>query len=83
MTKIADDTNGEIFLPETTDELIEKTATLAKTIDSQYVATYTPKKPLSEAEDGEIRNIEVTSRRVDIQIQGRRKFVVNIPPRVQ
>ena len=77
LTSIAEDTNGEIFLPETKEEMVEKTTTLAKTIDSQYVATYTPKKPLSDADDGEVRNIEVTSRRNDIQIQGKRKFVVN------
>ena len=77
LTAIAEDTNGEIFLPEDLDEMVSKTSTLAVNIDSQYVATYTPKKPLSESLDGEVRNIEVTSRRTDIQIQGRRKFVVN------
>lgn len=79
LTTLAEDTNGEIFLPETKDEMKEKTSTLAKNIDSQYVATYTPKKPLSEAIDGEVRNIIITSRRVDIQIQGKRKFVVSNP----
>lgn len=77
LTSIVEDTNGEIFLPETKEEMFEKTATLARNIDSQYVATYTPKKPLNEAADGEVRNIEITSRRSDVQIQGRRKFVVN------
>lgn len=79
LTAIAEDTNGEIFLPETKEEMVEKMATLAKNIDSQYVATYTPKKPLNDAADGEVRNIEVTSRRSDVQIQGKRKFVVNSP----
>lgn len=77
LTTLAEDTNGEIFLPETGEEMVEKMATLAKNIDSQYVLTYTPKKPLSESKDGEVRNIEVTSRVSDIRVQGRRKFVVN------
>jgi VWFA-related protein len=77
LTTLAEDTNGEIFLPETKEEMKEKTSTLAKNIDSQYVATYTPKKPLSEATDGEVRNIIITSRRNDIQVQGKRKFVVS------
>ncbi len=77
LTTIAEDTNGEIFLPETIEEMKEKTATLAKNIDSQYVATYTPKKSLSDAPDGEVRNIIITSRRPDIQVQGKRKFVVS------
>jgi VWFA-related protein len=77
LTSIAEDTNGEIFLPVDKDEMAAKTETLARNIDSQYVATYTPKKPLSESNDGEVRNIEITSRRTDIQVQGKRKFVVN------
>lgn len=77
LTTLAEDTNGEIFLPETKEEMVEKTATLAKNIDSQYVATYTPKKPLTESADGEVRNIAITSRRSDIQVQGKRKFVVS------
>lgn len=79
LTTIAEDTNGEIFLPETKEEMAEKMTTLARNIDSQYVATYTPKMPLSDSADGEVRNIEVTSRRTDIQVQGKRKFVVNNP----
>ncbi|HEY0429056.1 MAG TPA: VWA domain-containing protein [Pyrinomonadaceae bacterium] len=77
LTDVAEDTNGEIFLPEDLDEMVAKTGTLAVNIDSQYVATYTPKKPLTESADGEVRNIVVTSRRTDVQIQGRRKFVVS------
>jgi VWFA-related protein len=76
MTTIAEDTNGEIFLPESVDEMVDKTAQLAKNIDSQYVVTYTPKRALNEADDGEVRIIEVSSRRAGIDIQGRRKLVV-------
>jgi VWFA-related protein len=77
LTTIAEDTNGEIFLPETTDEMIEKTSILAKNIDSQYVVTYIPKRPLNESTDGEVHQIEVSSRRAGVQVQGRRKFVVS------
>ncbi|HEX9959470.1 MAG TPA: VWA domain-containing protein [Pyrinomonadaceae bacterium] len=76
LATIAEDTNGEIFLPETVDEMVDKTARLAKNIDSQYVITYTPKHPLNEADDGEVRLIEVSSKRAGIDIQGRRKLVV-------
>jgi VWFA-related protein len=77
LATLAEDTNGEIFLPDSTDEMIEKTSTLAKNIDSQYVVTYTPKRPLDEATDGEVRQIEVTSRRAGVSVQGRRKFIVS------
>jgi VWFA-related protein len=76
LATIAEDTNGEIFLPETVDEMVDKTAQLAKNIDSQYVVTYTPKRALNEADDGETRLIEVSSKRAGIDIQGRRKLVV-------
>ena len=66
LATIAEDTNGEIFLPETPDEMIGKTSVLARNIDSQYVVTYAPKRPLSEATDGETRLIEVTSRRAGV-----------------
>ncbi|HLM03465.1 MAG TPA: VWA domain-containing protein [Pyrinomonadaceae bacterium] len=76
LSTIAEDTNGEIFLPETVEEMVDKTAQLAKNIDSQYVVTYTPNRPLGEADDGEERVIQVSSRRGGIDVQGRRKLIV-------
>lgn len=76
LTMIAEDTNGEIFLPESNEEMISKMTQLAKNIDSQYVITYTPKNPLNESPDGEVRLIEVNSKRTGLDIQGRRKLVV-------
>ncbi len=76
LTELSDSTNGEMFLPETTEEMQEKTDVLAKNIDSQYTLTYTPKRPLNEVEQEETRSIEVTSRRPGLVIQGRRKLVI-------
>ncbi len=76
LSLLSEDTNGIFYLPETKEEMIEKTEHLAKNIDSQYVVTYTPKRPLSESPDGEIRKIEVTSRRDGVIIQARRKLLV-------
>jgi hypothetical protein len=76
LTTIADDTNGDIFLPDSAEEMIEKTALLAKNIDSHYVVTYIPKRPLDEAAEGETRLIDVTSRKTGVVVQGRRKFIV-------
>jgi VWFA-related protein len=80
LTTIAEDTNGEIFLPETAEEMVEKMTQLAKNIDSQYVVTYTPKTPLNESPDGETRLIEVNSRRAGLAVQGRRKLIVVSKP---
>jgi hypothetical protein len=76
LTEIADNTNGEIFLPETSEEMLEKTKDLAKIIDSQYVITYIPKISLSESTNGEIRLIEVSSKRAGVIVQARRKLIV-------
>lgn len=76
LTRIAEDASGEIFLPETFDEMIEETAAIAKIIDSQYVMTYAPKRALKDSPPGEIRRIEVSSKRAGLQIEASRKFVV-------
>lgn len=76
LNKLSEDTNGIFYLPDTQKELVEKTEHLAKNVDSQYVVTYTPKRPLSESTSGEVRNIEVTSRREGVIVQARRKLAV-------
>lgn len=76
LTELSKDTNGEIILPESNEEMLEKTAVIAQIIDSSYVLTYTPKRALSESAPGEVRSIEVSSRRPDLQVQARRKLIV-------
>jgi len=77
LAALSKDTNGEMVLPESNEEMLEKTTLIAAIIDSSYVLTYAPKRALSESKTGEIRNIEVSSRRPDLQVQARRKLVVN------
>lgn len=77
LTKIAADTNGDIFLPQTTQEFLEKIPQIAKIVDASYVVTYIPKRPLSEVKADEERVIEVISRREGLQIQARRKLFVS------
>lgn len=76
LTKIAQDTNGEIFLPQTKDELIEKMSQVSKIIDASYVVTYIPRRALSEVTTDEERNIEVTAKRAGLEIQAKRKLLV-------
>ncbi len=73
---LAKDTNGQIFIPETLEEMTDKMGRIASYIDSQYVVTYTPNNPLEEAPDGEVRNIKVTSKKPGVYIQSSRKYVV-------
>ncbi len=76
LATLANDTNGEFILPETKEEMLEKTALVARFVDSNYVITYTPKRALKDSPTGEVRNIEVTSRRPDLQVVARRKLLV-------
>jgi len=74
LEKLAENTNGEMINPETLDEMIAKTAIVAKMIDASYVVTYTPKVPLEEATKERI--IDVTSKRSGLIVQSRRKLVI-------
>lgn len=76
LAALADDTSGQFVLPESKEEMLEKTALVARVIDSNYVITYTPKRALSESKPGEIRSIEVTSKRPGLQVQARRKLLI-------
>jgi hypothetical protein len=76
LLNLTESTSGMFILPDDTDEMIEKTGLVAKVIDSNYVVTYTPKRPLSESEKGEIRNIEVSSRKPGLQVLAKRKLFV-------
>jgi hypothetical protein len=76
LAALSRDTNGEIISAVSNEEMLEKTALVAGIIDSSYVVTYAPKRPLSESKAGEIRNIEISSRRANLQVQARRKLMV-------
>lgn len=79
LSKIAEESGGRIWLPETFDEMVENGSEAARLIDSQFVVTYKPKRPLSEAREGEIRRVEVVSRRVGLHLVSRRLYVVPTP----
>jgi Mg-chelatase subunit ChlD len=77
LLNLSESTSGLFILPDDQEEMIEKTALVAKAIDSNYVVTYTPKRPLSESKTGETRNIEVSSRKQGLQVLAKRKLVVS------
>lgn len=75
LAELAQDSNGEIVIPETKEEMVEKAALVARLIDSSYVVTYTPKEPVEQS--GTERTIVVTSKRPGLVVEARRKLVVN------
>ena len=76
LEKLAENTNGEFILPDSTDEMVEKAPLVAKMIDSSYVVTYTPKLSVVETRGIAERSIEVTSKRQGLIVQARRKLVI-------
>ncbi len=77
LEKLAENTNGEFILPESVDEMVEKSALVARMIDSTYVVTYAPKIPVVETRGIAERKIEVTSKRSGLNVQARRKLVIS------
>ena len=79
LATLADETGGRIFLPKSTDEMIDEGEEVAREIGSEYVVTYRPTRPLAEAKPGEYRNVEVASRRVGLRLRTRRGYIVPKP----
>ena len=78
LTDMAQETGGQIFLPKTSDEMIEQAREAAREVGAEYVVTYRPKRPLAAAEKGEYRRIEVAARRVGLSLRSRRGYVVPV-----
>ncbi len=76
LKNIAEETGGRISLPINSQEMIAQANEVARAIGAEYVVTYRPKRPLAEASPGEYRRIEVASRRVGLNLQARRGYVV-------
>jgi len=76
LSTIASSTGGEFILPSSREELVESMEYLARLMDSFYVVTYTPKRPLAGALKGEQRTVRVSSRKGNILIEANRKIVV-------
>jgi VWFA-related protein len=77
LESLAENTNGTAIVPGNLDEMVDKTAFIAKMIDSSYVLTYIPKFPLGQNGSPAERNIQVTSKRPGLQVQAHRKLLVN------
>ena len=73
---IGNESGGQTLLPATTDELLSEAEDVARDIESQYVVTYRPTRPLSSAKPGEYRKIEVASRRAGLYLRSRRGYIV-------
>jgi len=76
LTSLAEDMGGRIWLPADAEQMAAEGAEVARDIGAQYVVTYKPTRPLSEARAGEYRRIEVASHRVGLHLRSRRGYVI-------
>lgn len=76
LAQFSEESGGRIWLPESFEEMIDDGTEAAHLIDSQYVVTYKPRRALASAREGEIRRIDVASRRVGLKLVSRRQYVV-------
>ncbi len=76
LSVLSEHTGGEFFLPDTLDEMTDQARRIGQIINSQFVVTYSPKRPLNEVKTDEIRQIEVTSRRPDTNVRASRRLVI-------
>jgi hypothetical protein len=76
LTSVSRETGGNLWLPESLDQMIGDSAKVARLIDAAYLVTYRPSRALAAAGQDEVRQIEVVSRRVGLHIVARRTYVV-------
>ena len=75
MKTLTVETGGRILLPATDEELIAQGEEVAREIGTQYVVTYSPKRPLADAPATEYRRLTVTPRRNGLELRSRRGYV--------
>jgi hypothetical protein len=76
LTSLSKEAGGNIWLPESLDQMIADGANVARLIDAEYIVTYRPSRALAAANKDEVRRIEIASRRVGLNILSRRSYVV-------
>ena len=75
LTFLSNESGGHISLAESFDEMIADGAATARLIDSEYVLTYKPNLPVANAPEGEVRRLEVVSRRSGLTVVSRRHYL--------
>lgn len=77
LSNLSLETGGLMFLPTSTNEMLNQAETIANEIGSQYVVAYAPKRPLADSADGEYRRLRVAARRGGIEVRTRRGYVTS------
>lgn len=75
MRTLTSETGGRILLPVSDEELVAQGEEVAREIGTQYVVTYSPKRPLADAPPTQYRRLTVTPRRNGLELRSRRGYV--------
>lgn len=75
LRSLAEETGGLAFVPRSVKEMAPQADEIAREIDSQYVVTYTPKRPLAEATVEEYRRLNVAAGVIGLHVRARRGYV--------
>ena len=78
LQNLAEDTGGIFQAPEEYETMLKFAAEVAGAVDSNYVITYTPTRPIAGAPDGETRKVRVSSHRIGVRIKSRKKITAKI-----
>ncbi|HWS90460.1 MAG TPA: VWA domain-containing protein [Pyrinomonadaceae bacterium] len=76
LKNLTEETGGLLRQPATEEGMSVEAAAVAREIDSQYVITYSPKRPLRRASATEYRRIHVGARRQGLTLRARRGYIV-------
>ncbi|MDT7780328.1 MAG: Ca-activated chloride channel [Acidobacteriota bacterium] len=76
LKSLTEETGGRLLLPDSIEGMVLEGGGVAREIDSQYVVTYSPKRPLRKAPASEYRKIHVGARRLGLNLRARRGYIV-------
>jgi VWFA-related protein len=76
LKNLTEETGGRILMPDSVEGMMIEGAGVAREIDSQYVVTYSPRRPLRRAAATEYRKVHVGARRQGLTLRSRRGYVV-------
>lgn len=75
LRSLAEETGGLTFIPRSLEEMRPRADEIAREIDSQYVVTYAPTRPLAEATLEEYRRLNVAAGIIGLHVRARRGYV--------
>ena len=77
LKNLAEDTGGIFQAPEEFETMFRLAIRVANAVDSNYIVTYTPTKPIADTKNFEQRKVRVSSHCDGVEIRSRHKVILN------